>query len=70
MFWQRDRSVVNNHILIELKREIASLRVDVEQLQQRFRKKIKKSATEEEDVSPSFNDGFDELRKLNKEQNP
>jgi len=70
MFWKR-KTKLDSDEFIKLKRLIAALEVDVEQLQQRFKRKIKtKAAPEEEEVSSSFNDGFDELRKLNKEQNP
>ena len=70
MWWKKKKNLDSEEYLT-LRKQILDLQLDVEQLQGRFRKKIKpKSVTEEEVVTPPFDDGFNELRKLNKEQNP
>jgi len=67
MFWKNKKKIDSDEYL-KLRKLILDLQLDVEQLQGRFKKKIKpKSDIEEEVVTPPFDDGFNELRKLNKE---
>ena len=58
---------IDSEEFLKLKREINLLQLDVELLQQRYKKKIKPPVEEEEKPTDSFNDGMDDLRKLNKE---
>jgi len=61
MFWK-----IKTKEYLELLKLIRVLQLDVEQLQQRFMKKIKPVVKEDELEHSTINDGFDELRKLNK----
>jgi len=62
MFWK-----IKSKEYLELKRKLLEIELDVEQLQQRWKKKIKPKKDEEDETPSTFNDGFDDLRKLNKE---
>jgi len=64
MFWK-----IKSKEYLELKRKILALELDVEQLQQRWKKKLKPKKEEEDETHSTFNDGFDEIRKINKDGN-
>jgi len=49
-------------------KRISSLEIEVDSLKIRMRKKMFPKETEESEESTGINDGFDELRKLNKEK--
>ena len=55
----------------ELKLQIELLWIEIDILTQRYKRKVKpKELPQEEQGSETFDDGFDELRKLNKEAKP
>jgi len=69
MFWKKKK--IDSEEYLNLRKKILDLELDVAQLQQRFQRKIKlKSTTEEGEVSPPFDDGLNDLRKLNKDSFP
>lgn len=66
MFWKKKEPLKSEEYLT-LRKKILDIELDVAQLQQWIKKKIKpKSATEEGEGSPPFDDGLNELRNLNK----
>ena len=55
----------------ELKLQIELLWIEMDVITKRWQRKVtKKAVPDEEKGSEEFNDGFDELRKLNKAANP
>lgn len=68
-FW-KEKKQIDSKEYIELRKKLDVIELDVEQLQNRFKRKMKPK-TEEEETRPSgIDDGMDELRKLNKEYPP
>ena len=64
MFWNKK---IDSKEYLELKREISMLWIEIDVLSARYKRKVtKKVDIEEESQTTSIQDGFDELRKLNK----
>ena len=68
MFWKKKINLDSEEYL-DLRKQILDLQLDVEQMQMRYKKKIKKPDDEEETPAP-FDDGFNDLRKINKGKSP
>ncbi len=64
MFWKKKN--LQSEEFLQLKKEISLLWIEIDSLAVRKKRKIK-SPDEEAQVSPPFDDGFNELRKINKE---
>jgi len=67
MFWKKKN--LESEEYLALKKEISLLWIEIDALAVRKRRKIK-SPGEEAPVAAPFDDGFNELRKLNKEGFP
>jgi len=68
LFWKRKE--INSKEYLELKRELALIWIEIDVLASRYKRKVtKKQESTEETTNPPIDDGFDELRKLNKEHN-
>jgi len=67
MFWNKIKSSEYK----ELKIQIELLAIDIDILTERYRRKVKPKETPEEiKGSTSIDDGFDEIRRIYKEQHP
>lgn len=64
MFWKKKN--LQSEEFLALKKEISLLWIEIDSLAVRKKRKIK-SPDEEAPVTAPFDDGFNELRKLNKE---
>lgn len=61
---------MNSDEFLELKKEISLIWIELDVLSLRYKRKVpKKLDSAEETTPPPIDDGFDELRKLNKEGN-
>jgi len=65
MFWKKK---IDSEEYLKLRKLIDVLTLDVELLNQRYKKKIKPREELTESNPNTINDGFDELRKLNKDK--
>ena len=63
MFWKK--KILQSNEFLELKKEISLIWIELDALAVRKKRKIK-SPDEEAAVAAPFDDGFNELRKLNK----
>jgi len=68
MFWKK--TTLQSKEYLELKREIALIWIELDVLSLRYKRKVTKKLDSTEEAEPkAIDDGFDELRKLNKEHN-
>lgn len=69
MFWKKKN--LESKEFLELKKEISLIWIELDVLSMRYKRKVTKKQSTDEDSTPSaIDDGFDDLRKLNKEYNP
>lgn len=67
MFWKK--KTLDSREYLELKKELALLWLEVDVLSLRYKRKaMKKETLDVPEEGKGFNDGFNDLRKLNKEQ--
>lgn len=66
MFFWRKKSL-NSEEYLEIKKELAMIWLEIDILTQRYKRRVTKKETPEETQTSKYNDGFDELRTLNKE---
>jgi len=67
MFWKKKN--LQSQEFLDLKKEISLLWIEIDSLAVRKKRKIK-SPDEEASVTAPFDDGFNELRKINKQESP
>lgn len=64
MFWKKIKSEEYK----ELKQQIELIWMEIDILTQRYKRKVKSKGDQAPQETEGIDDGFDELRKLNKEQ--
>ena len=64
-FWKKAKEIKTEEFL-ELKKEIDMLWLEVDVLTKRYKRKVTSVQQDVEESAAAFNDGFDDLRKLNK----